>query len=73
MKRLSLSTPQQVRKSLSRIINMTLNGEIDPRTANTLILGCNAILSSIRTDEQEKAINELSEILDNHTKEVENR
>lgn len=62
-RRLKLSTPTDVRKALSRIANMTLNGEIDTKVANSIILACNAILSGIRTDEQEKKIKELEEIL----------
>lgn len=42
---------------------MVLNGELDPKAANSIILACNAILSGIRTDEQEKKIKELEEIL----------
>ena len=42
---------------------MVLNGEIDTKTANTLTVVCNALLSSIRTDEQEKRIEELEILL----------
>ena len=62
-KRLKLSSPYEVRKALSRIANMTLNGEIDTKTANSIILACNAILGGIRTDEQQKKIDELEEIM----------
>lgn len=61
--RLRLRTPQEVRGTLTRIMNMTVNGQIDIKTANTLILGCNAVLSSIRTDDQKKKIDALEEIL----------
>lgn len=44
-------------------MNMVANGQLDNKTANTLILGCNAVLSSIRTDEQEKKINQLEVLL----------
>ena len=49
-KRLSFrfSTPQQVRKSISRINNMVANGEMDSKRANTIIVGANAILGAIR-------------------------
>ena len=46
---------------------MALNGEIDSKTANTIILACNAVLGSIRTDEQQK-IDELEVILNDITK-----
>ena len=42
---------------------MVLNGELDPKRANAIILACNAILSSIRTDEQGKKMSELEELL----------
>lgn len=41
------------------------NGEMDNKTANTIILGCNAVLSAIRTDEQQRKIDELERILSN--------
>ncbi|OUQ16104.1 hypothetical protein B5E84_13060 [Lachnoclostridium sp. An14] len=62
-KSLKLDTPQAVRKALARIANMVLNGELDTKTANSIILACNAILSGIRTDEQEKKLAELEQIL----------
>ena len=62
-KSLKLDSPQAVRKALSRVSNMVLNGEIDPKTANTLILACNSILSAIRIDEQEKKITEIEQLL----------
>ena len=57
-------TATEVRRTLSRVINMMANGEMDNKTANTIILACNAILSAIRTDEQQKKIDELERILD---------
>ena len=63
--RLKTKTPTEVRRTLSRVINMVVNGEIDNKTANTIILGCNAVLSAIRTDEQQRKINELENILNN--------
>ncbi len=61
--RLKTKTPTEVRRTLSRVMNMVANGEMDNKTANTIILGCNAVLSAIRTDEQQKKINELENIL----------
>ena len=57
------STPQQVRKSLSRINNMVANGEMDSKKANTIIVGANAILGAIRLDEQQKQIEKLEELV----------
>ena len=42
---------------------MTYKGELDTKTANSIILACNAILSGIRTDEPEKKLIELERIL----------
>ena len=49
--RLKTGTPQEVRRTLSRVINLVANGEMDSKTGNTIIVGCNAVLSSLRTDE----------------------
>ena len=61
--RLRMGTPTEVRRTLVRVANMAVNGEIDTKTANTIILACNAVLSAIRTDEQQKKIDELEEII----------
>lgn len=61
--RLKTGTATEVRRTLSRIMNMVVNGELDNKTANTIILGCNAVLSAIRTDEQQKKLDELERIL----------
>lgn len=61
--RLKTRTPTEIRRTLTRVMNMVANGEMDTKTANTIILGCNAVLSSIRTDDQQKKIDELEKIL----------
>lgn len=61
--KVKLSTPKEVRKSLSMVANMVLNGEIDNKKANAFVYVTNAILTSIRVDEQEKQIQELKEIV----------
>ena len=61
--RLKLTTATEVRRALTRVSNMVLNGELDPKRANAIILACNAILSSIRTDEQGKKMSELEELI----------
>lgn len=58
-----VKTPTDIKKTLSRVMNMVANDEMDTKTANTIILGCNAVLSSIRTDEQQQKIVELEKIL----------
>lgn len=62
--RLKTGTPQEVRRTVTRIMNMVANGEMDSKTGNTLIVGCNAVLASIRADEQQRKINELEKILE---------
>ena len=62
--RLKLDSPNNIRKSLAKISNMVANGDIPTGQANTIILACNAILDSIRADEQEKKIRELQELLE---------
>ena len=61
--RLKTKTATEVRRTLSRVMNMVANGEMDNKPANTIILGCNAVLSAIRTDEQQRKIDELERIL----------
>lgn len=61
--RLRMRTPAEIRRTLARVANMALNNEIDTKTANTIILACNAVLSAIRTDEQQRKIDELEELL----------
>ena len=65
--RLKTRTATEIRRTLSRVMNMVANGEMDNKTANTIILGCNAVLSAIRTDEQQRKIDELERILSNVT------
>lgn len=61
--RLKTRTASEVRKTLTRVMNMVANGQMDNKKANTIILGCNAVLSSIRVDDQQKKIDELERIL----------
>ena len=63
--RLKTRTATEIRRTLSRVMNMVANGEMDNKTANTIILGCNAVLSAIRTDEQQRKIDEMERILSN--------
>lgn len=59
-----MGTPTEIKRTLARVANMALNGEIDTKVANTIILACNAVLGTIRVDEQTKKIEELEKILD---------
>lgn len=60
---LKLDTPDNIRKALAKVANMTYKGEIDTKTANSITATCNVILSGIRVDDQEKKIAELERIL----------
>lgn len=60
---LKMSTPEQNRRTINRINNMLLNGEMDPKTANALIYGCNSALGSIRLDEQQSKLDELEKLV----------
>lgn len=62
-KTLKLSTPADIRRAISRVANMALNGELDPKRANTLLYACNAAIAAIKTDEYEKKLVELEGLL----------
>ena len=62
-KRLKMSTSRDVRRTVNRIANMLLNSEIDPKTANAILYACNVCLGAIRTDEQEKKLDELETLV----------
>ena len=65
--RLRMSTPGEVRKSLTKISNMVINGDLPPAQANAIIAASNVVLNAIRTDEQERKLAELEQIV-NETK-----
>ncbi|MBQ9012316.1 MAG: hypothetical protein IJ094_01875 [Bacilli bacterium] len=58
------STPKAVRKNLYSLVNIVANDEIDQKKANSIVYITNAILQSIRIDEQEKQIQELKEMVE---------
>lgn len=62
-KRLKMSTPREIRRTINRISNMLLNGELDPKTANAILYGCNVCLGAIRTDEQQTRLDELEQMV----------
>lgn len=67
--RLRMNTPTEVKRTLARVSNMVLNKEIEPKAANVIIYACNAILSTIRIDEQERRIDELEKLIEDLTAE----
>lgn len=62
-KTLKLSTPEEIRRSISRIANMILNEEINPLTAKAMIYACNSALTAVRTDEYKRKVEELEALL----------
>lgn len=62
-KRLKMSSSREVRRTVNRIANMLLNGEVDPKTANAILYACNVCLGAIRTDEQERKLDELEKLV----------
>lgn len=62
-KRLKMTNSREVRRTVNRINNMLLNGEIDAKTANAILYGCNVCLGAIRIDDQQAHIDELEKIL----------
>ena len=62
--KIKLSTPAEVRRTLSKIANMLLNNEIDPQRATAITNCCNSVLNCIRIDEQQKKLAELEKLLE---------
>lgn len=58
-KRFKMGTPADVKRTLNRVSNMVLNGELGAKDANAIIYACNTTLSTIRIDEQETRLDEL--------------
>ena len=42
---------------------MLLNGELDARTANAILYGCNVCLGAIRIDDQQAKLDELEKTI----------
>lgn len=62
-KRLKMSTPLEVRRAVSRVANMVLNGELESKDANAIMYAANVILGAIRVDEQQKKLDELEQMI----------
>ena len=58
------SNAKEVRVTLSKLVNLVANKDIDVKTANSIAYLTSYILQSIRVDEQEKQIEELKKILE---------
>ena len=62
-RRLRMGTSTEVKRAVNRINNMLLNGEIDAKTANALLYGCNVCLGAIRVDDQQAQLKELEKMV----------
>lgn len=60
---LPMNTAAEIKQTIRLIAEMVINGQLDSRRASTLNALCNTALSSIRTDEQQKEIEELRETM----------
>ena len=67
-RRLKFDTPSDIRKSAARVANMLLNGEIGAKAGQAIISACKVCLDSIRTDEQQKKLDELEKLVGQLTK-----
>ena len=56
---LPMNTAAEIKQTIRLIAEMVINGQLDSRRASTLNALCNTALSSIRTDEQQKEIEQL--------------
>ncbi|MGH7800481.1 MAG: hypothetical protein ACREOW_07605 [Thermodesulfobacteriota bacterium] len=59
MRRVHLTRPQDVRRLLSRIINMVLNDEIEVNRANCIGQLCNTLLKSMEMGDLENRLEEV--------------
>lgn len=63
-KRLKMTTSREVRRTVNRIANLVLNGELSAKDANALLYACNVCLGAIRVDEQQAKLDELEAIVE---------
>lgn len=65
LKRLKFNTAKDIQRSLTKINNMLLNKQIDPKYANAITLACNTILGTLKYSDQDRKLQELEELIDN--------
>ncbi len=63
-KRLKMGTPKDVKSAVNRVANLVLNNELEPKQANAILYAANITLGAIRTDEQQKKLDELEALLE---------
>lgn len=60
-KRLKMNTSREVRRAVSRVANMVLNGELPAKDANAILYAANVVLGAIRQDEIESRLDALEQ------------
>ena len=50
--RLRMTNTREIRRALTRVSNMVMNGELDTKRANTIILGCNTMIGVLRLEHE---------------------
>ena len=63
-RRLNLNSPRDIRKAANRVANMLLNEELGAKAGQAIASLCKICLESIRTDEQQKKLDELERRVD---------
>lgn len=71
IKRLRLSTPREVRRYIANLMKRVENSEIEESKARLLNNLAESILKSIRTDEIEKKLVEIEELINERNKQDE--
>ena len=59
-----MGTPQEVRAAINRVANLVLNDELEPKKANAILYAANLTLGAIRTDEQQRKLEELEALIE---------
>ena len=62
-KRLRMRNSTELKRTVNKIANLLLNGEIDPKTGNALLYACNVAAGIGRIDEQQKKLDELEKTI----------
>lgn len=63
-RKFKLSTPKEIRVALSKMANLVANGDIPTERAKCFTYICNIILQSLKTDEYERTLEELTKIVE---------
>lgn len=52
--RLRWNTPTECRRSLAKVNNMVVNGELDAKSANSIYFSANLILEALKMEHEQK-------------------